>query len=199
MERIGDGASEDFRWPLLFFEKILPNGSLASITEEEVVEGFNVLDEAGLILSLADEDPTAYPDLYSFSASGELIANGLMHAASKVALRITRQLGEGEVGHEAFLFIRDPNYLWLFDVAGQEGVVASLDRQAWGELISQILHPPLHVDHSVDRAAPSKEDIHEAATVMRSDLHVQVGSCPECGSMVKAGNQYCSSCGATLE
>jgi hypothetical protein len=199
MERIRDASSEDFRWPLLFYEKILPTGSVASITEAEIIEGFKILDEAGLILSLTEEDSTAPPDLYSFSNAGELIADGLMHAASKVALRVSRLIGEGEVGHEAFLFIRDPNYLWLFDVAGQEGVVASLDRQCWGELSSQILHPPLHGDHSEDAAAPSKEDIHEAATVMRSELHVRVASCPKCGGTVKVGNQFCSSCGAAIK
>jgi hypothetical protein len=207
LERVRGATSEDFRWPLLFFEKILPNGTIASIKEEEVVQALGVLEDAGVVLSLSDDEASSNPRLFAFSDAGELIADGLLHTASKVALRISRIVGEGEVGHEALLFVRDPNYLWLFDIAGQEGVVASLDCQSWDELSGQLFYPQqdlleeVHVEagQAEGEDIQEKDDIHGVATVMQSDLNVQVERCPKCATMVKAGNRFCSTCGATLE
>lgn len=205
VERIQDANSEDFRWPLLFFEKILPNGTMDSIRDEEVVQALGVLEDAGVVLSLTDEEVESDHELFAFSDAGELIADGLLHAASKVTLRVSGLLGKGELGHEALLLVRDPNYLWLFDVAGQEGVIASLDRQAWDELSGQLFYPHLreeaHVqaDYTEREVIQEKDDIRGAATVMQSDLNVQVDRCPKCATMIKAGNRFCSTCGAALE
>ena len=207
VERLRDAASNDFRWPLLFFDKILPDDVLASIEEEEVVQALRVLEDAGVLLSLADVEAGSDPGFFVFSDAGELIADGLLHAASKVGMRVSRLIADGEVGHEALLVVRDPNYLWLFDVAGQEGVIASLDRQAWKDLSRQIFHPKfdlvdqiqIRADSPAEKDVQEKDEIRSAATVMQSDLEIQVVRCPKCASLVKPGTRFCSTCGASLE
>jgi len=205
VERIQDAKAQDFRWPLLFFDKVLPNDAMASIEDAEVVQALRDLEDAGVILSLADGESD--PACFAFSDAGELIADGLLHAASKIALRVSRLIAEGEAGHEALLWVRDPNFLWLFDVAGQEGVIASLDRQAWKDLLSQILNPQLDlVDENQAQAGSQEEqdlrddnEMHAAATIMQSDLELQLARCPKCASLVKPGNRFCPTCGAPLE
>ena len=163
--------------------------NLVSIEEEEVVQALGVLEEAGILLSLTEVEDDSDSGVYAFSDAGELIADGLLHAVSKVALRVSKFVGEGEVGHEALLFVRDPNYLWLFDVAGKEGVIANLDRQAWGELSKQLFCPQvvlvddLQTSETLLEGADLQEmdELRGAATVMQSDLNVQVERCPNEG------------------
>jgi hypothetical protein len=207
MERIKDADKEDFRWPLLFYEKILPSGTIPSIRDEEAQQAFEVLEEAGVLLSLSEEggEPSD-PAFYALSDAGELIADGLLQAASKVGMRVSRLVDESEVGHEALLFVRDPNYLWLFDVAGREGTIASLDAEIWGDLMQQVLNPvAFPVDHIAAQKDTVKEkdsmeeaDFRRAATVMQSDLVSQPVNCPKCGALVKPGKRFCSSCGTAL-
>jgi hypothetical protein len=207
MERIRVADKEDFRWPLLFYEKILPNGTLQSIQEKEVLQAFEVLEEAGVLLSLVDEVESSNLAFYTLSDAGALIADGLLHEASKVAMCVSRMVGESEIGHEALLFVRDSNYLWLFDVSGREGTIASLDAEIWSELVQQLLHPetvPLgNIEAGVEPTTEEKvvEDtgFRSAATVMQSELDPQVLRCPKCAALVKPGKRFCPACGASLE
>jgi hypothetical protein len=206
MERIKEADQEDFRWPLLFFEKILPGEILQSIQAEEVQQAFEILEEAGVLLGLSDESENSEAFSYALSDAGELIADGLLHSASKVGMRVSRLLDESNVGHEALLFVRDSNYLWLFDVAGREGSIASLDAEIWDDLMQQMLNPVAFLaDHiGVKMNTVTQEgfgedvDFRKAATVMQSDLVPQVLNCPNCGVLVKPGKRFCSACGTAL-
>jgi len=176
LERIYDTASEDFRWPLIFFTKVLPKGIASSFTEEEVISALKELTDNGLLMEDREEEQAL--TLYSMTAAGYLITDGFLHDVSKAALAVSALADNGEIGHEALLFLRDTNYLWLIDISGNQGAIANINSASFDELMLKIMAPP-----DMDRNKPSQP----------VSIH-----CTHCGSAIESEDRFCGHCGAEI-
>jgi len=178
LERIYDTSSEDFRWPLIFFTKVLPMSISSSFTDEEVISALKELTDSGLLMRDEAEEGEQGLALYSLTAAGDLITDGFLHDVSKAALSVSAPLDNGEIGHEALLFLRDTNYLWLIDISGNRGEIANINSTSFDKLLLKIMGPP-----NMD---PTKSS--------------QPGStiCTQCGTAAKPEDRFCSNCGAEI-
>lgn len=138
MERLRDAASEDFRWPLLFVEKLIPGRMVPSLSEQQVSVALEELLKANLIEKASDGEVARY----ELSYAGKVITDGLLHDVSKVALAVTDLQGEGKFGHDVLLLVRSAFQLFMFAMAGQAGMVASLDRDELAAALYLALRPP---------------------------------------------------------
>ena len=175
------------RWPLLFLEKVLPADIAASITPDEISKAFDELSGAGIAIKIDKEADESGPQLYALTEEAGIINKGLLHNVSKVAITIS---GEGEnntIGQETLFFVRDHQFLWLFDIAGKSGAIASLDVESFNELIDRIFTP---LETSKAGIAPQVETEAKAAPAK---------FCPNCGQPVDENSKFCISCGRALK
>lgn len=176
LERIYDTASEDFRWPLIFFTKVLPMDIASSFTEEEVISALKELTDSGLLIE--DQEDEQVLTLYSMTATGYLITDGFLHDVSKAALSVSALVDNGEIGHEAILFLRDTNYLWLIDIAGNGGAIANINSASFDELMLKIM------------ALPNLDPINPTQPALIR--------CTQCGGEVGSEDRFCIDCGAEI-
>jgi hypothetical protein len=87
IDRLRDAASEDFRWPLAFMEKLIPGQMVTSLPDSEVAAALSELVQAGLVESAAERPMFRF----ELTQTGKVIADGLLHDVSKVALGVTDQ------------------------------------------------------------------------------------------------------------
>ena len=111
LTRIQAAKTEDFRWPLLLVEKLMPVDFTTAFTESEVVDGLAELTEAELVEPLDDSGRAL---LYALTAEGRVIADAVLHDVSKLALSLSECGPDGQVGHDVMLFIRGGMSLFLF-------------------------------------------------------------------------------------
>jgi DNA-binding transcriptional ArsR family regulator len=137
MDRLRDAASEDFRWPLLFTEKLIPGGLVTSLTEAEVAAALGELAQAGLV-EMASQGKVPR---YELSNAGKVIADGVLHDVSKVALGVTDQQGQGKFGRDIVLLVRGSFHLFLFAMAGQAGAIAALANDELAAVLHCSLRP----------------------------------------------------------
>lgn len=135
--RIEDATNEDFRWPLLFVEKLIPMDLQAVMESQRLQTALDELVAVGILAAVeADQADEA---LYMFSENSQALRQGFLHETSKVGLCVSALSDSGDVAHEVFLFLRDPFGLWMFDLGGQEAAILSLDDEEWNEIIRNIL------------------------------------------------------------
>lgn len=132
---LGMSATEDFRSPLFFFEKLLPMTLDVEPSQEEVAAAFDELVAAELVEPAAE-------GMFILSELGEAAAEAVFHEVSKVGLRLSESLPDGIIGHDALLFVRSPFRLMLFEVDGGSGAIAALDSEQWHELVDRLLEAP---------------------------------------------------------
>jgi hypothetical protein len=137
--RFEEAPLEDFRWPLLFLEKVIPVDLSPLAGQERLLNSLNELTKLGLLACVEDENDQPMNNLYMFSEAGEALRQGFLHETSKAGLRISALSDSGEVAHEVFLFLRDPFSLWMFDLGGQEAAISDLSEAEWQPLIENIL------------------------------------------------------------
>lgn len=137
MERLREAGSEDFRWPLLFVEKLVPGQLVTSLTDQEVATALGELLRAGWI-EAASEGRSAR---YELSTGGKVIADSVLHEVSKVALGVTEPQADGQLGRDIVLLVRSTYYLFLFAMAGQAGAIAALDQDELAATLHLALRP----------------------------------------------------------
>jgi len=163
MDRLQDAASEDYRWPLLFVEKLIPGQLVNSLNEVEVAAALQELVQANLLeIAAGGKAPR-----FELSNTGNVIADGLLHDVSKVALGVTDMQGEGQFGRDILLLVRSTFHLFMFAMAGQSGAVAALDSDELAAALFLALRPPespapaesapVAEDSKASPAAPQKE------------------------------------------
>ena len=143
LTRFEDAETDDFRWPLLFIEKLIPAGVLASYSDASVATGLRALTETKLVEPLTDDvirEPRS-DQLYQLTTAGEAIADTVLHDVSKVAFSVSECLPTG-VGQDVVLFVRGGLRLTLFLLSGTEGAVAALDADALNTLLDAWFEPP---------------------------------------------------------
>ncbi len=147
MDRVRDAASEDFRWPLLFAEKVIPGRFAERLTEAAVSAALGELAQAGLV-EMASEGSMPR---YELTGTGKVIADGVLHDVSKVVLGVTDQQGPGKFGRDIMLLVRSSFNLFLFAMAGQNGAIAALASDELAAALYCSLRPAVP---PVEAAAP---------------------------------------------
>jgi len=132
-------------------------------------------------------------EFYELSEVGEMVADGLWHEVSKAALGVTTKRSDGALGHEVVFLARSSFNLFLFDLAGREGVIATLGSADLENILGQVLAPPpATITHHEEVIAEQEAD--EDRTVQRAGKQF----CSQCGQPTQEEDRFCSSCGATL-
>lgn len=135
--RMRQSIKEDFRWPLAIFEKVLPIKMMELISVEDVTQGLIELLGQDLI-EASDEDRK----VFELSEAGLMVADGLLHDVSKVAFCVTQCREDGEVGHDAVLMVRSAFYLFMFEINGEVGVMATLDEEGTDLFLKKTMEIP---------------------------------------------------------
>ena len=226
MERLADAASDDFRWPLLLLDKVLPAEVAGSLNEAAVTAALEELCQAGLLGKNEAEDNKPELVLYSLTGGAETISDSLLHDVSKAALSVSSPVGDGAVGHEAMLLVRGASYLWLFGLGARQGLVASIDTAQFSEVLQKFLAPPAKMpaaavsraeaagrpSGSAGRAAEAKAEVICSKCGTKNPAEAKfcakcgaafvatpkTNFCPKCGDPVKAGENFCDKCGLKL-
>jgi len=185
-----EAGAEDFRWALLFLDKILPVPIAEMDLEGNLPANLKELEEKELIIRLEE---TGDLEFYELSEVGEMVADGLWHEVSKAALGVTTKRSDGALGHEVVFLARSSFNLFLFDLAGREGVIATLGSADLENILGQVLAPPpATITHHEEVIAEQEAD--EDRTVQRAGKQF----CSQCGQPTQEEDRFCSSCGATL-
>lgn len=148
-QRLHDAVSEDFRWPLLFVEKLIPGRMVPSLTAPEVGAALRELAGAGLI----EVASSGLVPRFALTEAGKVIEDGVVHEVSKVALGVTDQQ-EGGLGRDIVLLVRGPFHLFLFAMAGQSGAIAALTEDELAATLHFALRP---LQPPVQAAEPEPE------------------------------------------
>ena len=189
--RLTSAGVEDFRWPLLFLDKVMPAPIAHALTPQDVGAAIDELILAGLIDQVDDSGEL---HIFELAGPGLRLCDALQHDVAKLALRVSAIRDDGEIGHEVMLLVRSGFDLFLFDLAGEQGTLASLGPGTLDALVSHALRRPavLTVEATGTVASPrppAVQPLAPAATVVR---------CPMCGQVAHATARYCSQCGAPL-
>lgn len=189
---ITNSTKQDFRWPLNFMEKMLPFSIIELASAGSVVLALEELCNAGLIDKNEGEKNEKAPVIYSLSDVGELIATGVLHDASKIALQITSANDQGEIGAETMLFLRDAFYLWLFDVSGNHGWISSITTNQCEKLLAEIFSPKANEPKAAVKIKAESKVKTEAKTKAKSAF------CSSCGTSLHPDAKFCGGCGQAI-
>jgi len=196
---------EDFRWPFLFLDKLLPYSLNALEWSDAIGPALRELTERGLI-ELAEEDS----DIFLLSRRGYQFFVADAQHFTKAGLRVTAEAGDGGKGHETFLFLRSLQDLIMIDLGGREAVMASIPFEDLRTLVGTVLTPPEKMIAArptrgggvADAAAPSQASERGplACTACGQDLEGGARFCPRCGNAVVPPSRVsaCIACGETL-
>lgn len=181
-EALEAAHAEDFRWPSLFFDKLLPS----PMSDLGLVENTGEILREWQNLELVQEVP-GDAATYELTAAGSRIARALWHHHTLLGLRVTVEREDGSRGHEVFFLVRALHDLFLFDVAGGESVISSLSSGDLEALIPLLAGRAELVSSRPPEAEPDTK-AGRAAT----------RSCAACGEQVEATNTFCSACGMPM-
>jgi len=170
-EVLNDSGTEDFRWPFFFLDKVLPFSANGVSWGESIPPALEELAARDLLRKSGNAEGQAW----ELTQAGYRVFLATHHHLTKVGLRITELDESGRKAHEALLLIRSLQDLFLFDLAGREAAVASVDMEGMRKLVGQML--------SLDGMAAD-------ASAMRS--------CPACAARIPAAAAVCPECGMAL-
>ncbi|MBN8420175.1 MAG: zinc ribbon domain-containing protein [Verrucomicrobia bacterium] len=169
-----EGGTEDFRWPLYFFDKVLPHSVEVMPWNEEMAAALADLVKHDLIAPSGSD--------YQLTPNGFAFAAGFRHHLTKIGLRFTSQNAAAVEAHEALLLVRSPHDLHLLDVGGKESALASLTLAD----ARKLLEVQLHVGPA---GAESAETAPHATTAAAKR------TCTVCGARFSMGEKVCPTCG----
>jgi hypothetical protein len=210
LTRMCESTKEDFRWPLAMFEKVLPVRMMGKVQLEDVIEGLNELLKVGLVEACDEKG-----QVYELSPAGLMVADGVLHEVSKVALCVSQYRPDGVVGHDAVLQVRSAFYLFLFELAGEAGVLATLDEEGADLFLEKTMETPDLEIISAAAPLPDQEQSTPSETPIEtkeppvavtpqiplpspkapSPVSVQAVTCSNCGKKLKPGAHFCPECG----
>lgn len=215
LTRMRESTKEDFRWPLAMFEKVLPIKMMESVQLEDVTAALAELARLELV-EACDENGL----VYELTPAGVALADGVLHEVSKAALCVSQYRSDGILGHDAALLVRSSLYLFLFELAGEAGVLATLDDEGTDLFLAKTMETPeletvsaaaslpgpgqtISAAQSVTpRRQPIESAPYAAQPTMVAGARASVphlaGVCPRCGNPAKPGAKFCRNCGARL-
>lgn len=167
-----EGGTEDFRWPLYFFDKVLPHSVEVMPWQEDIAAALADLAAHDLIAPSGSE--------YRLTPNGFAFAAGFRHHLTKIGLRFTGQNAADIEAHEALLLIRSPHDLHLLDVGGKESALASLTLADSRKLLEGMLRIGPAETESSPPAAPSASK--RTCTVCGARFGMEENVCPTCGT-----------------
>ena len=165
--RLAGSVDEDFRWPLMFFTKVLPNDDVASFGGS--------FDAAIGDLEALELVEAAGGGVWEVTPQGVWLANEVLSAVSKVGCGVAVRLPDGTVGYRTMMFVRSPLHVLLFMIDGSESVLAAVSADRVVQFLGEVF------------ASPDPG----AATVSTS-----AGFCSACGAELQRGDRFCANCGA---
>ncbi len=169
-------GQDDYRWPLLFFDKVLPFSLNGLVWEEQIEPALKELADRGVI-----EKVKGGKDTWALTALGYQLAVADAQHMTKAGLRITQSADEDSLkGHETFLFMRALQDVIMYDLGGKEAVVASVSFEDLATLAKNVLTLPDELVAADAAAVPA------------------AGTCPSCGGTVTPGARFCPSCGTQI-
>jgi len=191
-EALEDVGEVDFRWPLLFLDKVLPFSLNGLNWEEQIAPALGSLADRGLVERVKKSKTT-----WMLTPLGYQLAVADAQHLTKVGLRVTATTDEELKGHEAFLFLRSLQDVVMYDLGGREAVIASIPFADLRSLLATVLTPPAKA--VAGRAA--KPAATQACATCGHALVPGAKFCPACGAKVGAQSSTastCATCGAAL-
>ena len=172
-----EGSTEDFRWPLYFFDKVLPHSVEIMPWAEELAPALADLVAHDLIKPQGSD--------YQLTPAGFAFAAAFRHHLTKIGLRFTSQNDAGIETHEALLLVRSPHDLHLIDVGGKESALASLTLENARNLLDGLLRigPAAAAQPAASSPAPAPAAKH-TCTVCGARFSADADACPTCGTPV---------------
>ncbi len=134
--RLAESVLEDFRWPLMFFAKVLPVDLPAAVRSDEIDAALDELGSLDLVESVGGVD------LLELTEKGMWLAEEMTGEVSKVGIGVSAFRRDGRVGHETQLLVRTPRHLLLHDLGGVQAVVAALSGSELDTLLEHTFRPP---------------------------------------------------------
>lgn len=169
-DRFQDAAAGDYRWPLPLFFSVFPADISGLLSEKELADSLQYLTETGLLISDGGDGAA----IYTLSTEGKVIAGSFLESWKRIAIRISAPAGSG-VGHEAVLFVRSQDTLWLFDLSGNKGAVSDLSADACSDIIQALF--------------TTADKTQDASTI----------SCPFCSKRISINDEFCTECGSRVK
>lgn len=184
IERIEDSSNEDFRWALLFMEKVLPFNFSKSIEEGVIEETLEELVKEGFI----NKDTSNYEEtglnFYLLADLGEVLVNDIFHDISKVAMTIGGTGTNNGPAYETIYFIRSAKRLWMFNLYGKEGIIASVGSFGAAEVLNKIF---MEADSFISEKEVMEQTINKDSV------------CGNCGIKLKPNAKFCYGCGEKVD
>lgn len=182
---LDEAPLDDFRWPFLFWDKVLPFSLDGLPWEGRIEPALTELAKRGLVAEAKAVAGTWIPTPLGY----QLMVADAQHL-TKVGLRVTATDEENLEGHEAFLFQRSPQEVSMIDLGGREAVIASLGFDDLGKLLTGVLTPP----PAAVTVAPAPLEPPPAPPSTGSAPRF----CAACGSKIKQGAKFCGECGSRI-
>jgi hypothetical protein len=180
---LAGAAVEDFRWLLPLLAKVLPY-SLRNLAEDSALTASLGRLAGAKLLAITDASEGA-PALVGPAGEGEFLLDGLAHRVSVVAATVA-ELDGAAVATESMLLVRDASRLWVIDLAGEQGDVSSVGREALVGLASAIAGGPPATQQAPAPAAPSES------------VEARPAVCASCGKPLVPSAKFCTSCGTPV-
>lgn len=174
-----EGSTEDFRWPLYFFDKVLPHSVEVMPWAEELAPALADLVAHDLITPQGGD--------YKLTTNGFAFAAAFRHHLTKIGLRFTSQNDADIETHEAVLLVRSPHDLHLLDVGGKESALATLTLDDTRKLLEELLRiGPVTTEPPVAAASAPAPSAKRTCTVCGTRYAMDADVCPTCGTPAHA-------------
>ena len=168
--RLASAVDEDFRWPLMFFTKVLPADEAEAFGGIDIETGLSDLEALELI-------EAAGGGIWETTPQGEWLASEITSSVSKMGCGVAAYRPDGTVGYRSTMFVRSPLHVLLFIVDGDDSVIAAV---------------------SADRVVEFLDDVFASPLSDRSPNTPAAGFCPACGAALRSGDRFCAKCGAPV-
>jgi len=169
--RLASSVSEDFRWPLMFFAKVLPNDDAAAFagadfqTDIADLEALELVEDAG-------------GGVWEVTPQGVWLANEVLDAVSKVGCGVAATLPDKTIGYRTMMFVRSALHVLLFMIDGEESVLAAV---------------------SADRAVLFLDEVFAGPRTDVAPTTTSSRCCSVCGAELQMGDRFCAKCGTPVE
>jgi hypothetical protein len=166
--RLAGSVDEDFRWPLMFFTKVLPTDDAAAFAGADCDADIAELEALELV-------EAAGGGVWEVTPQGVWLANEILNAVSKVGCGVAVPLPNGTIGYRTMMFVRSPLHVLLFMVDGSESVLAAV---------------------SADRVVQFLDEVFASPDPDAAPVTASARFCPACGAELQRGDRFCPKCGA---